>query len=98
MTSYCKLSSAPNYRQQVHRSVLKIPIVFGNKVIYCVFCVALGTKPFLKVKYLDLISEKLSVSVKVADLLAVLQGLMVSSRMGFWFETESADGTRLWNL
>lgn len=82
----------------MRRSVLKLPLVFGSQVIYCVFRVALGTKAFLKVKNLDLISENLRVSVGVADLLAVLQGLMVSSRMGFWSETESADGTRLWNL
>lgn len=94
MTSSCKLSSAPNYGQQVHKSVLKIRIAVGSKVIYCVFRVALGTKAVLKVKYLDLVSEKLRVSVREADLLAVLQGLMVSSRMGFW----SAGGTRLWNL
>lgn len=96
--SSCKLSAAPNCRRQVHKSVLKIRVVVGSKVIYCVFRVALGTKAFLKVKYLDLISEKLRVSVRVADLLAVLQGLMVSSRMGLWSETESADGTRPWNL
>lgn len=47
----------------MHKSVLKIPIVFGSKVIYCVFRVALGMKAFLKVKYLDFISEKLRLSV-----------------------------------
>lgn len=57
-------------------------------VIYGIICFALGTKAFLRVKYLDLIS-KLHITVNVPDLLASsgkmtdCQDLIVFSRMYF---------------
>lgn len=41
-------------------------------------------KAFLKVKYLDLISGKLQVAASVPDMLALLQDLIVFSRMDFF--------------
>lgn len=65
---------------------------FRNDSIYCIVCIALGIKAFLKVKYLDLVSKKLSITVSVPELVAS-SGKMTNCKtwLSFpgWFLVES---------